>query len=124
VFNAEVVLRRLTGRDLSQYDVHVNVVGGGNIDGPSAGAAIFVAVYSALTGTPIRADRAMTGELSLSGRLKPVGGIPEKIFGARQLGIPWVLIPEDNQADVPPVTDGPQIRLISSVDDLLTEVLE
>ncbi|PSR33941.1 MAG: ATP-dependent protease, Lon family [Sulfobacillus benefaciens] len=124
VFNAEVVLRRLTGRDLSQYDVHVNVVGGGNIDGPSAGAAIFVAVYSALTGTPIRADRAMTGELSLSGRLKPVGGIPEKIFGARQLGIPWVLIPEDNQADVPPVTDGPQIRLISSVEDLLTEVLE
>lgn len=124
VFNAEVVLRRLTGRDLSQYDVHVNVVGGGNIDGPSAGAAIFVAVYSALTGTPIRADRAMTGELSLSGRLKPVGGIPEKIFGARQLGIPWVLIPEDNQADVPPVTDGPQIRLISSVEDLLTEVLQ
>ena len=124
VFNAEVVLRRLTGRDLSQYDVHVNVVGGGNIDGPSAGAAIFVAVYSALTGTPVRADRAMTGELSLSGRLKPVGGIPEKIFGARQLGIPWVLIPEDNHADVPPVTDGPQIRLISSVDGLLTEVLE
>ncbi len=124
VFNAGAVLRRLTGRDLSQYDVHVNVVGGGNIDGPSAGAAIFVAVYSALTGSPVRADRAMTGELSLSGRLKPVGGIPEKIFGARQLGIPWVLIPEDNQADVPAsLADGPQILAIASVEQLLTEVL-
>lgn len=123
VFNAGAVLRRLTGRDLTQYDVHVNVVGGGNIDGPSAGVAIFAAVYSALTGTPVRADVAMTGELSLSGRIKPVGGIPEKIFGARQLGIPRVLVPEDNQADVPTLVDGPQIVLISNVEQLLTEVL-
>ena len=99
------------------------MVGGGNIDGPSAGVAIFVAVYSALTGTPIRADSAMTGELSLSGRVKPVGGIPEKIFGARQLGIPRVLVPEDNQADVPNLVDGPEIFLISTVEQLLTEVL-
>ncbi len=123
VFNAGAVLRRLTCRDLTQYDVHVNVVGGGNIDGPSAGVAIFTAVYSALTGTPVRADSAMTGELSLSGRVKPVGGIPEKIFGARQLGIPRVLVPEDNQADVPVLVDGPEIFLISTVEQLLTEVL-
>lgn len=123
VFNAGAVLRRLTGRDLTQYDVHVNVVGGGNIDGPSAGVAIFAAVYSALTGTPVRADVAMTGELSLSGRVKPVGGVPEKIFGARQLGIPRVMVPEDNQVDVPKLVDGPEIVLISSVEQLLTEVL-
>lgn len=124
VFNAEAVLRRLTGRDLSQYDVHVNVVGGGNIDGPSAGAAIFVAIYSALTKTRVRSDVALTGEISLSGRVKPVGGIPEKIFGARQAGLSTVLVPSDNHADIPLMKDGPEIKLVETVEDVLHEVLE
>jgi ATP-dependent Lon protease len=123
VFNAATVLRQLTGRDLTQYDVHVNVVGGGNIDGPSAGVAIFAAVYSALTQTPIRPTVAMTGELSLTGRVKPVGGIPEKIFGARQLGLTTVLVPQDNAGDVPPGTDDMRIVFIKTVQDVLAEVL-
>ncbi|AUW92594.1 MAG: ATP-dependent protease, Lon family [Sulfobacillus thermosulfidooxidans] len=123
VFNAATVLRQLTGRDLTQYDVHVNVVGGGNIDGPSAGVAIFAAVYSALTQRPIRSTVAMTGELSLTGRVKPVGGIPEKIFGARQIGLTTVLVPEDNAGDVPPGIRDMRIILVKTVEDVLTEVL-
>jgi len=123
VFNAETCLRRVTGRDFSHLDVHINVVGGGNIDGPSAGAAIFAAVYSALTQTPIRTDVAMTGELSLSGRIKPVGGIPEKIFGARQAGIPRVLVPRDNQTDIPKGLTVPKVGLITTVEDVIREVL-
>ena len=123
VFNAEACLRRMTGRDLSQYDIHVNIIGGGNIDGPSAGVAIFVAVYSALTRTPVRMDAAMTGELSLSGRVKPVGGIPEKIFGANQVGLRLVLVPEDNATDVPRLVEGPEIHLVRTVEEVLHEVL-
>jgi len=123
VFNAEACLRRVTGRDLSQYDIHINVVGGGNIDGPSAGVAIFVAVYSALTGMPVRMDTAITGELSLSGRVKPVGGIPEKIFGASQAGLKRVLVPMDNQTDIPFMSHGPELGLVETVLDVLAEVL-
>jgi ATP-dependent Lon protease len=123
VFNAEACLRRVTGRDLSQYDVHVNIVGGGNIDGPSAGVAIFVAVYSALTQTPVRLDTAITGELSLSGRVKPVGGIPEKIFGAAQAGLRRVLLPEANAHDVPRTSHRPDLVFVQTVNDVLREVL-
>ncbi len=123
VFNAEACLRRVTGRDLSQYDIHINVVGGGNIDGPSAGVAIFVAAYSALTGSPVRSDTAMTGELSLSGRVKPIGGVPEKLFGASQAGLARVLVPWDNAADVPHLTHGPEVRLVRTVEEVLSEVL-
>ena len=66
VFNATSVIRKVCGVDLSDYDVHVNVVGGGNIDGPSAGAAITLAIISAITNKEIRGDVAITGEISLS----------------------------------------------------------
>lgn len=123
VFNAGVVLRRLTDRDLNQYDVHVNVVGGGNIDGPSAGAAIFVALYSALTQMPVRADVAITGEVSLAGRLKAVGGIPEKILGARQAGVSKVVVPAENRTETPLLSDGPDVVTVETVEELLAEVL-
>lgn len=123
VFNAGVVLRRLTGIDLADYDVHVNVVGGGNIDGPSAGAAIFLALYSALTQISIPGTLAMTGEIAISGKVKPVGGIPEKIFGARQAGITKILIPVENRVDVPKLHDGPEIVFVETVEDILKEVM-
>lgn len=123
VFNAQSCIRRITGRDLSQYDVHINVVGGGRIDGPSAGVAIFVAVYSALTKTPVRTDTAVTGELSLSGRVKPVGGIPEKLFGAGQAGLDRVIVPQDNGTDIPAGIQVPTVHLVGTVDEVLAEVL-
>ena len=100
VFNASSNVRSLIGIDPLDYDLHVNVVGGGNIDGPSAGLAIFLALYSALTRTRLPQDVAMTGELSISGKVRPVGGIIEKVYAARQAGMRLVLIPKENEREV------------------------
>ncbi|HOL17672.1 MAG TPA: magnesium chelatase domain-containing protein, partial [Bacillota bacterium] len=100
VFVAASVLRWLTGVDLHGYDLHLNVIGGGNIDGPSAGAAIFLAILSAIREIPVRQDCAITGELSLRGQLKPVGGLTEKIYGARLAGIKKVVVPSENKDDI------------------------
>ncbi|MBR5328652.1 MAG: Lon family ATP-dependent protease [Firmicutes bacterium] len=101
VFNASSVYRLLTGEDLADYDVHVNVVGGGNIDGPSAGLAVFLAIYSSIKELPIPQDLAVTGEISVRGKVCPVGGIPEKLYGAKQAGLSRVFLPKDNAAEVP-----------------------
>ena len=101
VFNAASVMRQLTGRDIHDYDIHVNVIGGGNIDGPSAGTAILAAIVSAVTGAAIRQDVAVTGEISLQGEIKPVGGVFEKAYGARQAGISTLIIPWENKKDIP-----------------------
>ncbi|MGE5577935.1 MAG: Lon family ATP-dependent protease, partial [Syntrophothermus sp.] len=97
VFNAASVVRKLTGLELADYDVHVNIVGGGKIDGPSAGTAILMAILSAIQDRPIRQDVAVTGEISIQGKVKAVGGIPEKIYGARQAGVRKVIISRENQ---------------------------
>ncbi|MFZ2257055.1 MAG: Lon family ATP-dependent protease [Clostridiaceae bacterium] len=110
VFNAASVIRKITKHQLKDYDIHINVVGGANIDGPSAGAAITLALLSAIEQKPLRQDMAITGEISLAGRLKPVGGIPEKIYGAIRKGIRTVIIPEANKAELP--TDLTGIELI------------
>ena len=101
VFNAASVMRQLTGRDIHDYDIHVNVIGGGNIDGPSAGTAILAAIVSAVTDSAIRQDTAVTGEISLQGEIKPVGGVFEKAYGARQAGISTLIIPWENKKDLP-----------------------
>ena len=101
VFNAASVMHQLTGRDIHDYDIHVNVIGGGNIDGPSAGTAILAAIVSAVTGSAIRQDTAVTGEISLQGEIKPVGGVFEKAYGARQAGISTLIIPWENKKDLP-----------------------
>ena len=101
VFNAASVMRQLTGRDIHDYDIHVNVIGGGNIDGPSAGTAILAAIVSAVTSAAIRQDVAVTGEISLQGELRPVGGVFEKAYGARQAGISTLIIPWENKKDIP-----------------------
>jgi ATP-dependent Lon protease len=101
VFNAASVIRKLTGEDLSNYDLHVNVVGGGRIDGPSAGVAIFLAILSAIQGRPITQNVAVTGEISIQGKARAVGGVFEKIYGARQAGIKTVLVPLENDKDIP-----------------------
>ena len=71
------------------------------IDGPSAGAAITVCIISALLDKPLRQDIAVTGEISLRGKVKPVGGIFEKVYGARRKGIKLVIVPEDNLKEIP-----------------------
>ncbi len=119
VFNAASVIRKTTGEDLYNYDVHVNVVGGGRIDGPSAGLAIFLALYSAVQNKPIPQDLAVTGELSIQGKVRAVGGIPEKIYGADRAGIKRVLVPQDNAKDLPVSLKGITVTLVSSVEEVL-----
>ncbi|MGE5551004.1 MAG: Lon family ATP-dependent protease [Bacteroidota bacterium] len=122
VFNATSVVRQLTGLDPSDYDVHVNVIGGGRIDGPSAGLAISLAVTSSLLGKPIRQDIAVTGEVSLSGRVRPVGGVWEKIYGAKQAGVTRVYIPAENRKDLPAETEGIEVRAVETVKEIMDEV--
>ncbi len=100
VFVAASLLRNLLGVDLRGYDLHLNVIGGGKIDGPSAGAAVFLAILSAVNELPLRQDCAVTGEISLRGRLKPVGGIIEKIYGARLAGLQKVVVPLENESEL------------------------
>ncbi|NQS76474.1 MAG: ATP-dependent protease, Lon family [Peptococcaceae bacterium] len=122
VFNAASVIRKLTGEDLSNYDLHVNVVGGGRIDGPSAGVAIFLAILSAIQGRPITQNVAVTGEISIQGKARAVGGVFEKIYGARQAGIKTVLVPVENDKDIPVDIRGIQVIPVSSVEELIRHV--
>ena len=119
VFNAASVIRKITNKDIKDYDIHVNVVGGGNIDGPSAGVAITMCIISALEEKPIRQDIAITGEVSLRGKVKPVGGIFEKIYGARRKGINLVIIPKDNEKEIPDGLKDITVKTVSSVEEVM-----
>ena len=119
VFNAASVIRKITDKDVKDYDIHVNVIGGGKIDGPSAGAAITLCVISALLDKPIRQDIAVTGEISLHGKVKPVGGIFEKVYGARRMGIKLVLVPKDNEKEIPLNTNDIEVKAVSSIEELI-----
>ena len=124
VFNAASVIRRITNKDIKDYDIHVNVVGGGRIDGPSAGAAITVCIISALLDKPIRQDVAITGEISLRGKVKPVGGIFEKIYGARRKGIKLVAVPKDNEKEIPLGLHDIEVVTISEIEELMDIVFK
>ena len=96
VENVLTVLRHNQHLDCHNFDIHVNFPGGIPTDGPSAGVAIATAIYSALKNIPIDNKVAMTGELSVRGYVKPVGGIIAKINAARQAGVDRILIPKEN----------------------------
>ncbi|HOS50482.1 MAG TPA: Lon family ATP-dependent protease [Bacillota bacterium] len=124
VFNAGAVFRSITGDELAKYDFHVNVVGGGNIEGPSAGAAILLAMLSASKGIKIRQDVAVTGEISIQGKVKEVGGVFEKVYGAKQAGIKKVLIPDGNKKDVPSDITGVQIVPVDDIKECFEHIFE
>ncbi len=123
VFNATAVVRKLTGEDIHDYDIHINVIGGGNIDGPSAGTAILTALVSAITGKKIRQDIAITGEISIQGMVRPVGGVFEKAYGAKQAGIKTMLIPAENANDIPPDLHGLDVHPITTAEEALSLAL-
>lgn len=123
VFNALAVYRTVTGKDAADYDIHVNIVGGGRVDGPSAGAAIFLAIYSALEGVPLRQDVAVTGELSIQGQVRGVGGVTEKLYGARQVGVKQVLVPVENSRELAEEMWGVQVTSIDKITDAFPYIL-
>ncbi|MDK2823345.1 MAG: ATP-dependent Lon protease [Clostridia bacterium] len=120
VENVLTVLRRNMDVDPRDYDIHVNFPGGIPNDGPSAGVAIATAVYSAIKNIPIDNKIAMTGEVSIRGHIKPVGGVVAKVEAARQAGATRVLIPQENWQRVFENLEG--IKVISV--ERLEEVLE
>ena len=122
VFNAASVLRSITGIDIAEFDFHINVVGGGNIDGPSAGLAIFLALYSAVTKTPLPQDVAVTGELSIQGKVRAVGGIVEKLYAARQAGMRRVLVPRENAREVDATLPGLEVVPVANVEQVLNGI--
>jgi ATP-dependent Lon protease len=109
-------------------DVHVHVPDGATPkDGPSAGAAMVTAIVSVLTGVPIRKDLAMTGEITLRGRVTAIGGLKEKLLAALRSGVKTVLIPKENEKDLADVPDnvksGLTIIPISNADEVLAHAL-
>ncbi len=123
LFNAAAVVRSVTGKELSDYDVNINFIGGGNIDGPSAGCAVATVLISAVTQTPVRQDVAVTGEISVRGDVKPVGGVFEKAYGACQAGMKEIIIPKDNEKDIPAHHLQLDIHCASTIRDVLDIML-
>jgi ATP-dependent Lon protease len=107
-----------------QRDVHVHVPAGAiPKDGPSAGIAMATALVSALSEKPARHDVAMTGEITLSGRVLPIGGLKEKILGAVRAGITEIVIPRDNEADLDDLPADVREKLVVTPVDTLAEAL-
>jgi ATP-dependent Lon protease len=109
-------------------DIHVHVPDGATPkDGPSAGLAMVTSIVSVLTGIPVRKDIAMTGEVSLRGNAMPIGGLKEKLLAALRGGIKTVLIPVDNEKDLPEIPDnvkeGLQIIAVKHVSEVLENAL-
>lgn len=100
VENAITVIKSIANFNICDYNIHINFPGGIPVDGPSAGAAIFCAMYSALFKKKIRPHTAITGELSVLGHVKKVGGVYEKIEACSKCGIKRVIIPEENYQKV------------------------
>ena len=118
VENVLTVLRQTLGLDSRDYDLHINMPGGVPVDGPSAGIAIAAAVCSAMTGCPTDRRLAMTGELSIRGAVKPVGGVRAKIEAAALAGAQRVLIPAVN-APQPHVPQQIEVLPVSNLNEAL-----
>ena len=94
-----MTLLRGMGYPVDGLDLHINFPGGAPVDGPSAGVAMAVVAASAITGRPVDGDMAVTGEVSVRGRVMPVGGVPQKVEAARRAGVTKVLVPRENRLE-------------------------
>ncbi len=117
--NALTVLRRMTKIDPYGYDIHINFPGGIPIDGPSAGVSMAIAIYSALTNNSVDNKVAMTGEVSIRGLIKAVGGVTAKIDAARRAGAKRVLIPKDNLQNIFEKIDDIEIIPITTLEEAI-----
>ena len=135
IYAAETVVKSrartlgITRRFLRKHNVHIHVPEGATPkDGPSAGIGMVTAMVSAMTRIPVRADVAMTGEITLRGEVLPIGGLKEKLLAAHRGGIKLVLIPRENEKDLAEVPEnvkkGLEIRPVKWIDEVLSLALE
>lgn len=122
VMNVLTMLKSI-GVPVHQYDLHVNFPGGIPVDGPSAGIAIATGIFSAIHKIPVKKDVAMTGEVSIHGKVKPVGGILPKIKGAKKAGASKVLIPYDNKQAVMDQVDDIEIVFVKEFSQVLEHAI-
>ena len=114
----------ISNDSLAKNDIHVHIPEGATPkDGPSAGVAMVTSIVSALTGNPVRHDVAMTGELTLRGRVLPIGGLKEKLLAAVRAGIKIAIIPKDNVKDLADVPDNVKNALTICPVEMIDEVL-
>ena len=119
VENVVTVLRKNLDVDPYNYNIHVNFPGGVPIDGPSAGVTIATAIYSAIKNLPVDNKVAMTGEVSIRGCIKPVGGIVAKVEAARHGGARTVIIPKDNWQEMFSAIDDIDVRPVETLEEVL-----
>ncbi|WP_332629234.1 ATP-dependent protease LonB [Halalkalibacter flavus] len=123
VENVVTVLRRM-GIPTQDYDIHVNFPGGGPVDGPSAGTAIATGIYSAIRGEKVKNTIAMTGELGIHGKVKPIGGVVAKVEAAKLAGAEMVIIPKENKQAILQEITGVEIVAVEHLDEVLDLAIE
>jgi ATP-dependent Lon protease len=115
----------IDGEAFEKYNIHIHVPAGATPkDGPSAGVAMATALASVLSGLPVRHDLAMTGEITLRGKVMPVGGVKEKLLAAVRANISNVLFPEENESDVLEVEDEHRAKVNVTYANTVGDVLK
>lgn len=123
VDNVLTVLKKHYDIDCEDYDIHLNFPGGMPIDGPSAGIAIATAIYSSIKDIKVNNKIAMTGEVSVRGKVKPIGGVLEKIEAAKRAGCTKVIVPKDNYQEGFKKIKGIEIVTVENMEEVINQVL-